>query len=270
MTHRKLTLFQFNRIQEILEKKLGFTYDSSNKFILESRLLRILTERKMDVDSYIRNLYSGEESLNPLMEALTINETYFFRESSTLDTALELGREIIKFKKEKLRILCAGCSTGEEGYSLLITLLKGGIELNDIHIDCFDISENAIDIAKKGKYKGRSINNIDKFGANEYFLKDGASLIINTKLREKIRFFTFNILDIDLLKGKYDIIFCRNVLIYFSKEKKENVLSSIFDKLFSNGVLFVGKTESISRFKSNFKSVHLDASKYYLKSGDVK
>jgi len=264
----KLTSYQFDRIKTLLEKKIGFKFNAQNKFLLEKRLSRLVVHHKMGMDNYVNRLTSGRERLRPLIEAIITNETYFFREFSDLNVALKLGKEMLKLETEKLNILCAGCSTGEEGYSLLITMLEGGIPLDNINLDCFDISKIAIKIAQRGVYKGRSIKNIEEQICNKYFLKDGDNLVVQTKLRDKINFFSFNLLEIDLLRRKYDIIFCRNVLIYFSKHRKEYVLQLISEHLSDNGVFLMSKTESINRHQSNFQCIRLEQGKYYKKVGN--
>lgn len=251
-----------------MEQKLGFKYSSHNNFLLEKRLFRIIEKKNIDIDCYINDLECGKQPLIELFEELTVNETYFFRENSSLELFTEKCEEYFKKDEDtKLKILCAGCSTGEESYSILLSLMLKGIDIDKIQLDCFDISEKAIEFAKRGKYKGRSIKNIKNFNVDKYFLNDGDSLVIKTKLRDKIHFFTFNMLDIDLLEKKYDIIFCRNLLIYFTKEKKEQVLKLIYEKLTKNGLLFMGKTETIDRKSNLFKGFFNGTSKYYVRQG---
>jgi chemotaxis protein methyltransferase CheR len=209
-------------------------------------------------------LYEGEEPVSGLIEVLTIHETYFFRELSSLNAIVSVAKKVLETKSE-VKILCAGCSTGEEGYSLAIKLFEEGILSESFSVDCFDISSNAIVVAKKGEYNGRSINRLNKVIIDKYFVKKDNILSVKPFLKKQINFFVYNILDLDELENKYDIILCRNVLLYFSKEKKKLALRLLFDKLNYEGAFFMGKTESIGDIAVEFEKKQMMNTKFYKK-----
>ncbi len=262
---QKLTLFQFDRIGKLLERNAGFRYHSNNRFVLESRLRRLLFKKRIGLDSYLQKLNEGEEPISSLIEALTIHETYFFREIASLNALIFIVKRLLARKTGTVKILCAGCSTGEEGYSVVIKLLEKGVLSDNFSIDCFDISSKAVEIARKGRYGGRSVDRIPMPIIRKYFIKEPGELWVKPFLREKVKFFVHNILDLDKLENKYDIILCRNVLLYFSKEKKELALNLLFDKLHYGGVFFMGKTESTGDIDVGFKKRQIMNTKYYVK-----
>jgi len=266
----KLTLFQFDRIEKILEKKAGFRYDVRNRFVLEKRLHRVLSENRIGIDSYLCRLSEDQKLLAQLIEKVTINETYFFRENSSLQAMAKIVKEKITFEDQKINILCAGCATGEEGYSIAIYLAEAGIPQHMVNIECFDISLNAIKRAREGCYRGRAVRELKSNIREKYFIQNKDFIKVKPFLKSNINFFHFNLLDIDELDRKYDIIFCRNVLIYFSTVNKHNVLQGLFNRLNYGGVLFMGKTESIGEFRNKFNIVQIGNTQFYVKDENMK
>lgn len=196
-----------------------------------------------DFDDYFKALKSDKKLLNEFMNYLTINVSEFYRNKEQWDV---LEKHIIpKLLKnnKKLKIWSSACSTGEEPYSMVMLLSKF-MELKDIKVLATDIDKSAIDKAKIGVYSDKSLKELPKEFKNKYFEKIENTYRIKEIIKNKVEFKNMN-----LLKDEYpkdcDLIFCRNVMIYFTEDTKSIMYNKFHDSLNDKGVLFVGSTEQI-------------------------
>ncbi|RKQ60612.1 chemotaxis protein methyltransferase CheR [Thermovibrio guaymasensis] len=247
--------FDEKKFKDIYKHKLSdfiesLSYSDFNKFLLDISLGR------------------NKKVLTELINRITINETYFFRESYQFQVLIDYCiPELVKNKVtgEPIKILCAPCSSGEEVYSIMIYLLEEGkyIERYDFMILGIDIDTNVINKAKKGIYRSRSVHKLNKELLEKYFKKTADNRYqIKRFLRENANFLTVNILDRNnMLKlGKFNIILSRNMLIYFDQKNREQVIKTFYEMLNPKGFLFLGHAENINvpdmfevvRFGNNF------------------
>src|SRR5690554_561915 len=251
---------EINRICEIINSNLGFNYNAQKKYLIESRLNKRLVQLGItSYHEYLGLLKNEPLEQNVLYQHLTTNVTSFFREPAQFDyLRTVLLPEIRRVKKrKKFRAWSAGCSSGEEAYSLAITLMEVlGTEW-DIKVLATDINAEKLQSGMSGEYTKETVNNIPLSWRQKYFKPQGKkdqSYTVNSQLRKKIVFRLMNLLTEEALPHTLhvDLIFCRNVFIYLSKEARENILKQFHDRLYSDGYLVLGHSESISDVRNQF------------------
>ena len=268
----------FNSYRNLIYKLCGIYFTDSKKYLLEGRIIRRLMARRMRTfDEYLRFLESptGRTELNELFEAITINETYFFRAPQQFD-ALEktIIPELIVAKKGQLnptiRIWVAASSSGEEAYTIAIIVLeKLKIKFPEINFQILasDIDKAIIEQAKKGVYKEYAVRNIPKDLLAKYFKYDGTHYTLSDQVKRMVHFSNINLYDQQQMRQmqNIDVVFCCNVLIYFDTASKQQVVSYIYDSLARGGHLFIGYSESLHGISKAFKLVHLSRAMVYKK-----
>lgn len=267
---------EFRELRDLIYSKCGIYYTESKKYLLEERIFKKFSiNRFKSYDEYISLLRSDDsrEELNSLFEAITINETSFFRAEQQFEVFERIiTPEIINVKRNigsnKFRIWSAASSTGEEAYSLAM-LINEKIKPNhpdiDFEIIGSDINNAVIETAKKGIYKEYSVKHVPELYLKKYFKVEGNSYILNNDIKQLVQFININLYDQNQMKiyTNFDVIFCCNVLIYFDKPSKEQVVSYLYDSLNKNGYLFVGYSESLHGISKDFKLIHLQRALSY-------
>jgi len=254
----------FRLLRDFIHDYCGIYFDDGSKFLLERRLSRRLEQRQLksfeEYYHFLRYDRKREEELTVLVDNLTTNETYFFRESPQLrafsEEILPELRQTLE-PRRALRIWSAGCSTGEEPYTIAMLLLESGIWWRDWQVEILgsDINQRVLHTARKGVYKKGAYRATSPEMLAKYFIEEekGNYRIID-KVRELVSFSYLNLLDPykTALISNMDIIFCRNVIIYFDKEAKKKVIASFYDKLREGGYLLLGHSESLINISNAF------------------
>lgn len=255
----------FIKLSEYVYRKSGIALEYDKHF---EKLVKTLTKRakELNLENFRKYFFKlrfedkdGTE-FQELINAITVNETYFFRENYQFDILVKnLLPEIHKRKpkNEPIRILSAPCSTGEEPYSIAIYIIEDNNIVNerDIEIVGIDIDSNVIEKAKRGLYSDRSIHALSNSLKNKYFkTKMGYNEIISD-LRGAIAFEQSNVFDKEQVRklGKFDIIFSRNMLIYFDDASRKEVAMTFYDMLLPNGYILLGHAEYMNRIVSVFQ-----------------
>jgi len=211
---------------------------------MKRRIDSLITRNNFnDYDSYYNALLKDSRLFNEFINYLTINVSEFYRNPSQWEV---LEKEIIPkllSQKRILKVWSAACSTGEEPYSLVM-LLSRFMDLKDIRIFATDIDEDALNKAKIGIYSEKSLANLPKEFINKFFIKNPTTYSIREEIKKCVEFKKHNLL-MDNYPSDCDIITCRNVLIYFTEEAKNNIYLKFSKSLSPEGVLFVGSTEQI-------------------------
>lgn len=267
----------FPKLSEFIYRKSGIYleeskhYDKMEKFIIG----RITELEYADFRKYFYHLRFEDQKgieFQELMNAVTVNETYFFREHDQFEVLVndvlpELDRK--RAKSEPLRILSAPCSTGEEPYSMVLYLLEEAnlIERRDIEIIGIDIDSNVINKAQDGKFSERSVHAIPPNQVKSYFKKVGYGFNLIPDLIGTVDFKVVNIFDRAEIRklGKFDVIFSRNMLIYFDDASKKEVAMNFYDMLKPDGYVFLGHAEYMSRIVSVFKAKKFGTTMIYQK-----
>lgn len=271
---------EFRLIREFIAEEFGLLIDEGRTGFLQSRLLPRLEELRLDsfsdYYSYLRFSPWGCGEYHRLISIITNNETYFFREDAQLQVLAGYILPELKEKKQRsgdkrIRIYSAGCSSGEEVYTIAMLLLESGHFLWDwdILVTGIDIDPRMIEAAREGGYSGRAFQTTPLQYLERYFTKTGDSFKVKPQLRRITRFVEGNLLSLDpiMRSDPADIIFCRNVFIYFSDDTIRRVVESFAGLLKPEGLLFLGHSESISRLTSRYQPIRHPGAIIYRKRG---
>lgn len=261
------------RLCELVEELCGVALDQSKLYMIRGRLRPLLEE--FGFSDYEALAKDAERSSrlalrDRLVDALTTNETLFFRDRSPFEA---MRTEIIPQAKKaassgrpRLRIWSAACSTGQEPYSIAMTLCENIPELAkwDISILATDVSPGALARAKQGQYATHEMDRgVTDVLRQKYFSKHGDMWEIKPEIRRMIRFDVHNLHKLPPTTGPFDIIFCRNVAIYFKKDARATVFDRLASKLTADGYLFVGCSESLHDLGPRFKPTRLGQATCY-------
>jgi len=265
----KLTDAEFRLFTDYLRGRCGLHFDEDTRYLVEKRLARRIREAEIgSFASYfyqLRNGSNAEEEFSAIVDVLTTNETYFFREQSQLTALVEeiipeaLSRRSARISRP-VAIWSAGCSSGEEPYSIVMSGLEAGlIPGRDFRVYASDISKAVLSRARRGIYREASFRETKETMRQRYFAqKDGLTRIADS-VKRHVDFVHMNLLDeskVSLL-GKMDVILCRNVIIYFDLETKKRVMKMFHDKLQSGAYLLLGHSESLISVTADFELKHL-------------
>ncbi len=237
-------------------------FNESKRYYVERRAVeRLRATASSSFDSYFARLRADQAGeIEQLINAFTVNETYFYREHhqlSCLTSDLLAERLKTKAPDEQIKIWSVPCSTGEEPYSIAIWLLENWplVDHHDIEIVGSDIDTDAVALARAGHYGKRALMRLPPHVVSKYFESTGAeSWRIIDDLRESVHFTTANIMDPGETRahGPFDVIFCRNVLIYFDDTSRRTAAENLYENLLPGGFICLGHTESMSRISPLF------------------
>lgn len=261
---------EFRMLCELIKARCGLHFDEDSRFLVDKRVRRRIQET--DVGSFnayhllLRDGRHGEEEFAHLIDVLTTNETYFFRERAQLRALME---EIIPEVRTRragqgstgpVTIWCAGCSSGEEPYSIAALADQAGIDpQHDLRIYASDISRPVLTKSRRGVYRESSFRETSPALKDRYFVEKEGQYTISDELRRCVDFIHLNLLDRDkiALLGTMDVILCRNVIIYFDLDTKKRVIDTFYQKLRPGGYLLLGHSESLINVSSAFELKHL-------------
>lgn len=268
-TNTRMTMSdsQFTKLRDIIYMRSGIHYPDSKKYILESRLGHRLSELEIDsFDDYIAFLSMGPyqtDEFQEMFNRITINETSFFRNDAQLQV---FEHQILPHLLEqrasckRLRIWSAACSTGEEPFTLAIQIHRTlGIRLADWRIEILgtDISERALHVGNAGVYTDYALRSTSDLVKSRYFRKVDGQWHLNDTIRQMVSFELHNLRDTLAARrhGTWDVLFCRNVMIYFDDDMKRRVVDSFADVLAKDGVMFIGHSENIRDVSTAFRTL---------------
>jgi len=265
----------FRLVRDIIKDYCGLYFDDASRYLLEKRLSRRVRNHHLndfrDYYRFIRYDSRAEEELSAIMDVLTVNETYFFREQNQLRA---FGEEILdELKgtnrgKRMLRIWSAGCSTGEEPYTIAMLMQeKNAFNGWDIEIHGSDINQRVLQTARRGVYRKNSFRTTEPYFLNKYFVEEDSSYRISDAVKKLVNFSYLNLLDPCKSKflGKMDVVFCRNVLIYFDNASRRRVIDNFYDRLVDGGYLLLGHAESLMNISTAFTLKHFKHDMVYQK-----
>lgn len=258
----------FRLLREFIYQHCGLYYHEENRYLLEKRLSKRLQQLQIKSfkDYYFLLRYSPqrENEWTEIVNVLTTNETYFFREDFQLKTFVREVLPEIRAQKERmgerrLRIWSAGCSSGEEPYTLAMILL----DLPEFHgweieVVGTDISQRVLTLARKGVYGTSSFRMTDDDYLRRFFVEHEGKYKIIDRVRNLVTISHLNLFDTTkvALLGKMDVVFCRNVIIYFDATGKKRVIETFFQRLRPEGFLLLGHSESLMNISTAFSLRH--------------
>lgn len=262
-----MTDSEFADLSKVIYERAGIHFPPTKKYVLESRLARRLEELEMeDFGQYIAFLTMGpyqSDEFQEMFNRITINETSFFRNEPQLEVfEKRVLPEMLEARKatKRLRIWSAACSTGDEPYTLAIMVHRTlGVRLADWRIEILgtDISERALEAAQAARYTEYSVRSLPPIVRQRYFKADGPYWTLDDTIRSMVSFDHHNLKDKVAAKrfGTWDVIFCRNVMIYFDDAMKSQVLRTFADLLAPDGTLFIGHSETIRPTDASFEQL---------------
>lgn len=270
----KLTDAEFRLFTNFIRGRCGLHFDENTRYLVEKRLARRIQEADIgSFASYLYQLRSGpnaEDEFSKVVDILTTNETYFFRERSQLTALVEeivpdmLSRQLTS--RRPISIWSAGCSSGEEPFSVAMMGMEAGlVPGRDFRVYASDISRAVLSRARRGVYREASFRDADESTRQRYFAQKDGLTRISDSVKRHVDFVHMNLLDsskVSLL-GEMDVILCRNVIIYFDLETKKQVMKTFHDKLRPGGYLLLGHSESLINVTADFELKHLSRDLVY-------
>ena len=280
MTEIDITDSDFEKFREYFYRKTGISFEPTKRYFVDKRLVeRIEATNSETFRSYftmLRFQASGEE-LQLLTNLMTVNETYFVREEYQFQCLVDsMLPELIKGKTDRspIRIWCIPSSSGEEPYSVVMYLLErwAGINDWDVEVISSDIDTGILQKARAGRYSPRSVQYLPAHWLTKYFTKTGDEYQISQDLREAVEFTRVNLSEPADTRPyrNFDVIFCRNLLIYFDDVSRKAAAETFFDALKPGGFLCLGHSESMSRISSLYKVRKFPEAIVYQKSLEAK
>ncbi|MEN6370452.1 MAG: protein-glutamate O-methyltransferase [Armatimonadota bacterium] len=260
----ELTQAQFERISDIVYKLCRINLHLGKEILVKARLAKRL--RLLGVNSfeeymdYLEHDRSGKE-LSIMIDSLTTNKTSFFRESQHFDYLQKHILPALKAESNRMRIWSAGCSSGEEPYTLSMVIRETFPDIGkmDVRILATDISSKVLEAAKEALYNKDTLQDVPADLVRKYFTCTQTKPVriykVNDNVRSMIRFARLNLMDQWPMSGPFDVIFCRNVMIYFDKPTQQDLVRRYWEMLRPGGYLFVGHSESLTSTSHEFKYV---------------
>jgi len=266
---------EFRLLRDRINEYCGIHFEQDSKFLLERRLApRLEALGLADFTEYYRLLAwspNGKSELEEIVERVTTNETYFFREQYQLDAfQKEILPELHSLKRRgrRLSVWSAGCATGEEAYTVAMLILETGL-FQDWEVRVFgnDVSRRVLQIARKAQYGRASFRQTDERYLRRYFRSVEGRQQLRDEVKALVSFGQINLMERQMLAlvGEVDVIFCRNVLIYFDAAARKRVIETFHQKLVPGGYLLLGHTESLINLSTAFELVHLQHDMVYRK-----
>ena len=264
-SRQQLSNKDFNFVCRYIYEKSGIVLNDSKREMVYRRFTRIIRDKGLESFSDYCHLLKAnpEAEQSYFINAITTNLTSFFREQHHFNylTEHELPR-LIKQGNKRIRIWSSASSTGEEPYSIAITLmesLKSYLRSWDVKILATDIDGNVLNTGKQGVYDHKRIEDIPEAFKRKYFSRgkglNSSKVKVSQDLQQLITFKELNLMNDWPMKGPFDVIFCRNVIIYFDKTTQMELFDRFYHLLAPNGLLILGHSENLGAYQKHFESV---------------
>ncbi|MDD3014168.1 MAG: hypothetical protein PHC34_10745 [Candidatus Gastranaerophilales bacterium] len=255
---------QFEKYEKLIYEQLGISYRQAKREMLQSKLNKLLRRAGITCyDEYYNLLLnkSNNKLWDSFVDEITIHKTDFFREENhfeyiknNLDSIFQNNPRIIK--NNEIKVWSSACSTGEEPYTIAMVLKECLPESINIKILGTDISNKVVSHAQKGAYDLSELTVFNSYQIHQYFDKIEGKYIVKPLIKELITLRTFNLMQNFPFKSNFDIIFSRNVMIYFNNSTQEELIIKYYNALTSGGLLFIGHSESLTQKQYKLKYIH--------------
>jgi len=267
---------ELSEIRGLIETRSGILFDDSRERFFSTRVLEHVESRKLSHGTdLIRLIKNSNVEYDSLLQRLLTQETSFFRYPAIFEALEKKVLPDLHMKKfwespRSLRIWSAGCATGEEAYSIAMTVADA-IEFADawnIHVLATDVSRQALEHAEHGVYEPRDMETVSPRQREQYFSSVGDHHLVRPRIRNMVTFAPMNLAQV-VYMGKFDCIFCMNVLIYFSEERQQQLIQRFYEYLEPGGYLFLGHAESINRADVKFDTHIFRDARIYQKPANL-
>ncbi len=273
----KIDKVEFKLMSDYIEQSCGIRVTEEKMYLVETRLTTLMVENGCTNfrDFYVKSLADTTKKLrDKIIDAMTTNETLWFRDTGPyhiFQTVVlpAFAEEFRAGKLSKLRIWSAASSTGQEPYSISMSVMEharlgGPVKPSMVEILATDISPTVLYIAQAGRYDNLVIGRgLGEEMRNRYFKQDGKVWVLSDDVKKQVTFKKYNLQESFASLGKFDVVFCRNVLIYFSDVFKKDVLHRINDLLKPKGYFFLGASESLINYTNEYTMLRHSAGLYY-------
>lgn len=271
----RLSPDEFRLLRDLINEYCGLDFNDSAMYFFERRLAeRVAALELSGFDEYYKHLrfsLRGTEELETAIDLLTTKETYFFRQEYQLRAfQKELLPRLVRANASgrRLTVWSAGCSTGEEVYTIAMLILESGAMYNwDVRVVGSDLSRGNVATARQGVYRSGSFRTTPDEYRSRYFVATRGGYRISDSVKRFCHFGQLNLTDAAAASnvGRADVIFCRNVLIYFDERNKKKVIENLYQRLVPGGYLLLGHSESLLNISTAFELVHLSEDLVYRK-----
>ena len=259
------TEHELDEIRALIEQRTGVWFDTSRERFFSTRVHEHMSERGMKRGAeLLRAMQRSNVEYETLVERLLTQETSFFRYPAVFEALEKRVLPELHVKKfwenpRTMRIWSAGCSTGEEAYSIAIAIADALMFADawNIEILATDISRHALKQAEAGRYGKRSLGPLTEAQLGAHFAKSGANYEVKSRIRKMVTFVQMNLTQ-SVYVGRMDMIFCMNVLIYFSEERRRALVQRFYDTLEPGGYLLLGHSESLQKIPVKFQAIVLN------------
>ena len=272
-----ISMDEFRLIRDFVEKHCGIHLTDDKSYLVETRLTTLMFEQGCEnfIELHRKAVNDKTHALrDKIIEGITTNETFWFRDIHPFGILNEVlfeqyAAEIAAGKRAKIRLWCTACSTGQEPYSIAMTYLEFArrhpvIKPEHLEILATDISSTVLFLGKLGRYDNLAISRgLSEEYKEKYFSRENNIWTIDDQVKRLVRFRKLNLQEDFTHIGRQDIIFCRNILIYFSTDFKQNILNRIAALLQPNGYLFLGSSESIIMYTDKYEMLRHAMGLYY-------
>jgi chemotaxis protein methyltransferase CheR len=262
------------RLRAVVARGLGLAFDDARSAFLEEILARRARHTGQDVEVYLARLEAEPRAeLRTLVPELTVGETYFFRNAEQFHALTEAAlpdRIRVRAAERKIRILSAGCASGEEPYSLAMLVREHVDPSWDVSILAVDVNPTALALAAKARFTPWALRETTPELEQRWFRAVGGTLQLVDAARERVRFEEHNLIEDDprlWAHETYDVVFCRNVLMYLTPESSQAVVERIRQSLVPGGYLFMGHAETLRGLSKDFHLCHTHGTFYYQRRG---
>ena len=276
---------EYRLFRDYIAKNSGIVIPEEKTYLLETRLSKHMAQAGIDSFGKFYDYIIADKSrqvMQKIINAITTNETKWFRDAepwSILENFIlpSLINDLTTGRKKRIRIWSAASSSGQEIYSTVMCVDNYlshnnilGVKLSDFDFFATDISGDVLEIAKKGRYDKISMaRGLSDYYKDKYFTQNGNAWDINDKIKNAVTFAPFNLQNSFNNFEKFDIIFCRYILIYFSDELKEEIVQKMYDVLNDEGIVFTGIYALLDVFLKYFESNSFGNTTYYLKKREI-
>lgn len=283
MTTLTISTDQFTALRELIARRSGILVPDHKSEQLAARLADHLVTLNVPGFGEYLQLLSTEEPGSPIWQEVycrvSTNETFFFRNEAQMAAFTDVILPSVMAQQERklfkrLKIWSAACATGEEPYTIamqVLELLGDDLSTWQPQILATDIDRDVLDIASSGHYSGRSLTNVPQRFLSHYFDANGDDMTVGPELRALIQFKQVNFADPSAMAAQtnMDVIFCRNVLIYFDDDFRKQVVAQLYDSLKPGGYLVIGHAESLRDLHSGFEALRQPGTTIYQRPGDT-